>query len=259
MEMDSAGGAALEEKTYPLDESTLTYARELIAAQEAGDGDKALECIGKLASLHESALFQELGKLTREFHDALNSFYYDDRINQLAEDDIPDAKQRLNFVIEKTDNAAHRTLTAVENSIPVCDTMGTAAAKLLDAWVRFTRRELSPQEFRDLAKELQAFLKDTDVQSEEIKGNLNEVLMAQDFQDITGQIIKRVIKLVDEVEKSLVSLVRLGGGLGLSNNAGSAADRKKEEELAGPAVPGLDNDVVSGQDDVDELLSSLGF
>ncbi|MDH5378429.1 MAG: protein phosphatase CheZ, partial [Gammaproteobacteria bacterium] len=105
---------------YPLDEVTLESAKNLVESITSGDSDRALDAIARLASLHESALFQELGKLTREFHEALNTFSHDDRIAELAEDDIPDAKVRLSYVIEKTDEAAHRTLSAVENSIPIC-------------------------------------------------------------------------------------------------------------------------------------------
>ena len=86
--------------------------------------------------------------------------------------------------------------------------------------------------------------------------SLSEVLMAQDYQDLTGQIIRKVITLVQNVEQKLVKLVRITGNK-LDDSKGATDDKK---ELSGPAIPGLDQgDQVTNQDDVDDLLSSLGF
>ncbi len=93
-----------------------------------------------------------------------------------------------------------------------------------------------------------------------LRKNLNEVMMAQDFQDLTGQIIERVIGLVDDMEESLVELIRLSG----KSLRQQHEDKQDEDPLqgSGPVVPGVDDvaaNVVSGQDEVDDLLSSLGF
>lgn len=243
--------------SMPIEDPTLELARELVKCLEKGDKDESDVILAQLTGLQESQLFNELGKLTREFHEALNSFRYDDRINELAEDDIPDAKQRLTYVIERTDDAAHKTLSAVEKTIPVVEQLSDISHKLSDSWHAFTSRKLTPQQFRELSKDLQSFLDTSEDHAAAIKGNLNEVLLAQDFQDITGQIIKKVIKLVDEVEKSLVNLVRIGGGIRQQAPKKSKSDK---DDLAGPVVPGTtDNNEIHGQDDVDALLSSLGF
>jgi chemotaxis protein CheZ len=235
--------------------SLLDHARQLVAALEADNAEEADEILAKLASLKESNLFIELGKLTREFHEALKGFRHDERIATLAEDDIPDAKERLRYVIEKTDDAAHRTLNAVESSLPLLESLSDKSTQLNDSWQRFTKRELTPAEFRELTTNLGGFLQNACEDTGTIKSHLNDVLMAQDYQDITGQIIRRVITLVEEVEGSLVHLVKLGSGL---MEAGGV--KKDEEGLAGPQVPGLESeDIVASQDDVDDLLSSLGF
>jgi len=86
---------------------------------------------------------------------------------------------------------------------------------------------------------------------------LNDVLLAQGFQDITGQIIKLVINLVHDVELSMVELIRITGGTSVRSDSRA---QREEAELAGPAIPSLDSgDTIAGQDDVDDLLSSLGF
>lgn len=236
----------------------LDAARRLVTELEAGNKEAVDQLLTEITDLRESTLFQELGKLTREFHNALNSFRYDERITSLAKEEIPDAKERLQYVIKKTDEAAHKTLNAIEAVMPVCDEMETSLKNFDTEWSRFTHREMNPDEFRQLSSQLQNYFSGSTGHMNLIRNNLNDVLMAQDFQDITGQIIKRVITLVADVEKSLVELIKLGGGVEQSPNKEKTKD--KSGELEGPQVPGLESEsVVSGQDEVDDLLSSLGF
>jgi len=239
-------------------QNVLETARAYVQALEQNEQETAEEKLSELASLQESKLFNELGKLTREFHDALNSFRHDERFAELAEDEIPDAKQRLHYVIERTDDAAHRTLNAVEQAIPLCISLKDKSDHLHKTWLKFTNRELTPKEFRTLSKELDTFLESAVSETSNLKGSMDEVLMAQDFQDITGQIIRRVIQLVEELEGGLVNLVKLGGGI--VGGRKKKTDEDKKGELAGPVIPGMeDSNIVATQDDVDDLLSSLGF
>ncbi len=239
----------------------LERARDLVAALEAGESERAEEVLASLTKMHETELFQQLGRLTRDFHEAMNKFRYDERVSTLAQEDIPDAKERLRYVIQRTDDAAHRTMNAVESSLPVCESLLAKSHELNALWTRFTQRELTPQQFRDLSKQLGMFLGEVQGDAETIKKHLTDVLMAQDFQDITGQIIGRVIGLVEEVEQSLVDLIKLGGkGLKPQQNTVDKGKEKETTSLDGPQIPGMESKgVVSGQDEVDDLLSSLGF
>ncbi len=239
-----------------MNEDNLARTRDLQACIESGDEKGAKEIIDDLTDIRENTLYQEVGKLTRELHDAISAFGMDDRISDLTEHDIPDARQRLNFVITKTADAADRTLTAVEESIPICENMEVQAAEILESWRQFTKREMDAEGFRKLSKEIDGFLLTQSDGFSALKGHLNDVLMAQDFQDLTGQIIKRVINLVAEVEGNLVNLIKIAG---LPEHAENPREKKKED-LEGPVVPGVDSgETVSGQDEVDDLLSSLGF
>lgn len=249
---------------HVVDENTLKYARELVALMEAGDEQKASLLLDKLMTQHEKELYQELGRLTRDFHDALKNFQLDDRLTDLAEDEIPDARERLNYVLTMTDQAADRTLTAVEASLPLCDGLAKECASLSSDWERFTHRDMDAKEFRGLSLRLKGFLANSNASVHSLRENLNEVLMAQDFQDLTGQIIKRVVTMVEELEASLVNLIRISGQKLKTEPAETtkpASDDSKDTRCEGPVVPGVagDLDVVSGQDDVDDLLSSLGF
>jgi chemotaxis protein CheZ len=240
-----------------IDQELLSIATNLVKAIESGDSMAVDTRIAELTDLRESHLFQELGKLTREFHEALNTFRFDDKITSLAQEEIPDAKERLNYVITKTDEAANKTLDAVETVMPMCDKVEETVQGLSESWGKFTRRELKPAEFRELSKALQQFFADANDSIGSIRGHMNEVLMAQDFQDITGQIIKKVIVLVADVEKSLIELIKLGGA---SQQEMAKVNKEKSGDLEGPQIPGMEADsAVSGQDEVDDLLSSFGF
>ena len=245
------------------DGAWLAQARALVTHLEAGEEAKAREVLDELTRMRESDLFRELGRLTRELHEALKSFQLDARLAEFAEKEIPDAKERLNHVIAMTEQAAHRTLDLVERSLPVTETLARDASAMSEGWRRFRAREMDVEAFRALARELDVFLPRVAKDAEQLRANLTEVLMAQDFQDLTGQIIRRVITLVQEVEANLVELVRISGQRLKASSAakddGASADQRTRP--GGPHVPGLGDgaDVVLGQDEVDDLLASLGF
>jgi chemotaxis protein CheZ len=237
-------------------EARLAQARELVQSLEAGDGAGADALIRQLAAPFESRLFQDLGRMTRELHEAINGFLLDETLQRLARHDIPDAAERLRYVITMTEESANTTLTAVEASLPLVEALCQRAAGLEQEWERFRGRQLSVEQFRELVGELAGFLGAVNQDGQTLQGKLSEVLMAQGFQDLTGQIIRKVINLVQDVENKLVELIRLSG------DRITQPELKPEEKLPGhgPTVPGVDvADVVQGQDEVDDLLSSLGF
>lgn len=246
----------------------LEQAQCLVSELQSGNKENATKALDQLINSREKSVFTELGKLTREFHDALMSFRLDAKFSNFAEKEVPDARDRLNHVIKLTNDSADSTLTAVEESIPVCEELGKQAEKFMEKWSRFQRKEMSANEFRELSDELSEYFSKSSAGTLAIKENLNKVLMAQSFQDLTGQIIKQVITLVDEVESNLVNLVKLSSeyvvqdvvlqDAALKDNSDKKEDSKSH--LDGPQIPGKESDsVLKGQDDVDDLLSSLGF
>jgi len=240
----------------------LDQARALVAELESGNTNAAENLIDELGRMREQNLFRELGKMTRQLHDALNSFAVDSRMVSLAESDIPDAKARLNHVIDMTEESANRTLTAVEGTLPIAEQLQEQASTLHEKWGRFCNKDMRVTEFRDMSKEIDDFLGLTKGQAGQIHSNLSEVMMAQGFQDLTGQIIRRVITLVQEVEDNLVELIRLSGGARVERGEGAKEPRQEADVMrgVGPQVPGVDaGGAVSDQDEVDDLLSSLGF
>ncbi len=237
-----------------METTQLDLANDLLDAIQEGNEEQTDEVLGMIVAERESRLFEEIGKLTRELHDSLSSVRTESDLAGMAENEIPDAKERLNFVIEKTEAAANRTMDSVEEILPVSETIRTRAGQLQEGWSKFQRREMDVEEFKKMGDELVDFLDELTVNSDKIHVGLNNILMAQDFQDITGQVIRKVIDVVQHVEESLVGLVRATGV--------QAAPKKvvSEVEAEGPQMNAESKDnVVNGQDDVDDLLSSLGF
>ena len=241
-----------------LKDENVARVRDLLAALEKGDATGAHEVIDDLANIRELDIYKEMGRITRELHDAISAFGMDEQISVLAQSEIPDARQRLHHVIDMTDQAANRTLNEVEESLPVCEELEKRSSALHEKWDRFKKRDMDLKEFKQLAKSLDEFFVANTGDASKLKASLTNVLMAQDFQDLTSQIIKKVIKLVEEVEGNLVDIIKLTGSLGKLE--GQEVEKRKDK-LAGPVVPGVNDggSTVSGQDDVDDLLSSLGF
>jgi chemotaxis protein CheZ len=237
--------------------SRLELAQALVESLQAGNDAKADQLIDSLSKGgSQDELFIEVGRLTRELHDAINGFLLDARISDMTKVEIPDAKERLNYVITMTQQSADRTLNEVEKCLPLVAAMEKQSAQLEEEWSKLRKRLLSKDDFKGLSDKLNDFLQQTRQDSGDLHASLSEVLMAQDFQDLTGQIIRKVITLVQDVEQKLVKLVRITG----NKLEDTTTAKKEKEELAGPAIPGLDQgDQVTSQDDVDDLLSSLGF
>ena len=234
----------------------LELARDLVKALEQGNESVADGLLDEIAGLRESQLFQEVGRLTRQLHDTMASFSVDSKITAMTEKDIPDAKERLQYVITMTEKAANQTLNAVEGLLPVSHELNKQAEQLSGKWERFLDREMPFAEFKDMSAEITKYFYQSKGSLQQVQQGLNEILMAQGFQDITGQIIKRVIELVHDLEISMVELIRISGG------KSTDPIMLNEPDLPGPVVPGVDDKaggVAASQDDVDDLLSSMGF
>jgi chemotaxis protein CheZ len=224
--------------------------------------------LDRLTQLRGADSVAELRELTGRLQGALDRFSIEARLADIAEKDIPDARARLVHVIRMTDEAAHRTLDLVEQSGPLAERTAREAGVLTNALENCAAHAarshgleslMSGMEaFIPLMRSVRTFLSAARENSEKIKRNLADVLLAQGYQDLTGQIIRSVIRLVEELEDALGGLTRLSaeGGqrpAGAAPAPGSAAG-------FGPAVPGVaKGDVASGQTDVDALLSGLGM
>jgi chemotaxis protein CheZ len=229
----------------------------LAGALAAGDDQRFFNELDGLVQRREFALFGELQKLTNDLQGALQRFRIDSRLVDLAEKEVPDARARLDHVLKLTDEAAHKTMDLVEQSGPLAERTSRQAEDIMVLWKRFRARDIDVVAFRDMLARMDAFLESAHADMDKVRGNLAEVVLAQGYQDLSGQIIRGVMKLVGELEVALVELVRL------SKTGGQKVRPSNVEETSrgyGPVVPGVNHGpAVSDQEDVDALLSGLGM
>lgn len=245
-------------------EKTIQQTKELLRCLENKEIEHAQSLLKDIAvndgnrSEEEEHIFAEIGKLTRRLHEALANFHLDSRITDIAASEIPDAKERLNYVISQTEEAANKTMDKVDHCNQLADVISKESEDLLLEWKKLYRRELNPGDFRLLCKRIESHLVKNKDTADELHSGLTDVLLAQDYQDLTGQVIRRVITLVQDVEESMVDVIKMFGNLD-----GYTAAKEKVPVVNGVEGPVINkekrNDVVSGQDEVDDLLSSLGF
>jgi chemotaxis protein CheZ len=231
------------------------YVAQLAALGEAlqRDDEHAFHTqLRELADDSERGAMQDLRQITDDLQAALERFRLDSRLDDLATREVPDARARLEHVMRLTDDAAHTTLDLVEQSCPLADRAAIGAAELLEAWN-------GPR--RPSRNQVRGYLDETRAGLGQVREKLSQVLLAQGYQDLTGQILRGVMKLVDELEVALTHLVRISGG-GLAEAAADSRAVSAEDASRGfgPVVPGVTHGAtVSGQTDVDALLSDLGM
>lgn len=227
----------------------------MLSALEAGNETLFGEELDALVRTRESSLTMQLRKLTLDLSAALERFQLDSRLVDLAEKEVPDAKHRLDHVMKLTDEAAHKTMDLVEQSGPLAGRTAKEAVALATLWKSFRARDIAVADFKTLLQRMDQFLPAAQADSEQVRKNLAEVLLTQGYQDLTGQIIRGVIKLVNEIEGVLNALLKMS----TIGEGGSVAATPTSAGF-GPAVPGINNGaMVGGQQDVDALLSGLGM
>lgn len=246
-----------------LEETLKEQATQLKILLDSGDMTGAMSLIADMNQTRDDTLYQEVGKLTRSLHEAIRNFQIDTS-RTTGDDDlskIEDATDRLSYVVDLTNKAANKTLDLVEDTMPMASEIRDEANTFKKEWERLRRKEMKPAEFRALAPRMDAFLAQLGTDSDKVYKNLSDILLAQDFQDLTGQVIQRVTGLVKEVEENLVNLVKMAGKVDQITGTVYVAEQKQADIAGeGPQMKTEQReDVVSGQDDVDDLLSSLGF
>lgn len=237
-------------------------AKLLIEKLEGNHFDDASKLIEQIISSRDRHLFNRVGKLTRGLHTAIKNFNVDAPVTE--SENLSDATDRLNYVLKLTQDAANKTMDKVEASAPIALDLGNEAKALKSQWQALIRRELSADDFRDLYRRIETFLDQMETGAGALNANLQDIILEQGYQDLTGQVLKKVIDLVSDVETSLVDLMRLAGQVeeitGIQKPVDNISAGGTDTAGEGPQIHAEKRtDVVSGQDDVDDLLSSLGF
>ena len=218
-------------------DSVAAMSRALAAADEQA----FRSALSAFDAVRDGEVLTGVRKITVELQSALQRFEIDSRLIGLAQSKVPDARRRLEHVLRLTNDAAHRTMDLVEQCGPLVQRIEQCMQALLSSGATGAALE----QFRaHLAESLH-----------DIRGRLGDVRLAQSYQDLTGQIVRSVMALVDELQRALGELAAIVDGK-------DALVRREQTTVRGrgPVVPGVEHgQVVSGQQDVDALLSDLGM
>jgi chemotaxis protein CheZ len=197
-------------------------------------------------------VLSRIGHMTRALHESLRGLGLDKLIEKAASD-IPDARDRLDYVARLSEDAAKRVLDATDAASPLQDGIDASAVELSAAWQSLLDSGEGSAEWRALAERTIASLAESRSAVGATKGHLMDIMMAQDFQDLTGQVIKRITGIAQNLEKQLVQM--------LVDFAPAEIKREFDNSLLnGPQInPEGNAEVVADQGQVDDLLDSLGF
>ena len=202
-------------------------------------------------------LIQRIGRLTRMLRENMRELGLDKEVEKAAEA-IPDARDRLSYVASMTEQAAERALNAVDRAQPLQDDLSSRAEALDQRWAEWFAAPKELDEARELVRDTRAYLGEVPQRTQATNQELLEILLAQDFQDLTGQVIKRMMDVIREIEQQLVQVLIDNAPAG-SQTTESAAAKNDGELLNGPQVNPDGDGVVTDQDQVDDLLDELGF
>jgi len=196
-------------------------------------------------------LVNRIGHLTRQMREGMRELGLDKSIARAAEA-IPDARDRLSYVAQMTERAAERALNAIDVAQPIQDNLSKQAVALGKRWDVWFESPLELADARELVKDTRGYLAEAPAQASATNAQLMEIMMAQDFQDLTGQVIKKMMDVIKDMETQLLQLL-----------IDNAPPEKRQEAgnglLNGPQIKAGVPDAVDGQDQVDDLLASLGF
>ena len=191
-------------------------------------------------------VFQQLGQITRHLHDALTQLGVMPRL-QRAADGLPDVRSRLNYIANKTGESANRVLTSVDQA-------RAEHAAIVEATRRIGRDMQADPRCPLPAEDMLAFVGVVEAATARSDAHLTDIMLAQDFHDLTGQVVAKVVALAGDLEDSLVKL------LVQAAPAAELTARPEPATLGGPVIdPHGRTDVVANQGEVDDLLASMGF
>ncbi|NLR75363.1 protein phosphatase CheZ [Leeia sp. IMCC25680] len=200
------------------------------------------------------SMFTQIGMMTRKLHDALRELGFDKSIEKVVAEAIPDARDRLAYVAKLTEQAADKVLSAVDLAKPLQEKLTDDSVALSQRWDKLFANQLSVDEFKALVGETRTFLQRTHSDAKQTDSVLLDIMMAQDFQDLTGQVIKKIVEMAKEMEVQLYNFL-------VEYTPGAAKKPEVHGQLEnGPVISAEGrSDVVTDQSQVDDLLASLGF
>jgi chemotaxis protein CheZ len=227
----------------------------IVAANATGAGPAATAAKPQPehpAAAGQGDLITRIGQMTRSLHENLRELGFDKLLEDTASE-IPEARDRLAYVATLTERAAQRVLTATELAMPLQQKLEKDASDLSARWQKVFSAQVGAEDFKTLAQSTVSFLNEVPTHTKATNGHLHEIMMAQDFQDLTGQVVKKINELVHRFEHEMLRLL-------VENAPTERRPVAADSLLNGPVISAEGRgDVVTTQGQVDELLESLGF
>ncbi len=190
-------------------------------------------------------VFQQIGAITRLLHDTMQQVGVMPKL-QVAALGLPDARSRLTYIANKTAEAANKVLNSVDHAKAEHAAIRTATLDMARAIVANPVRAVASGAVLN-------FVQDTEARTARIDAHLTDIMLAQDYHDLTGQVVAKVMQLAIDLEDSLVKLL-------VQVVPAEQRDKVDRSVLNGPVVDAEGRtDIVSNQGEVDDLLASLGF
>ena len=220
------------------------------------------------SDLTTDRILARIGQLTRTLRDSMRELGIDKHVERAAEA-VPDARDRLRYVAAMTEQAAEKVLTAIEVAKPIQERLQQEAGELDARWKEWYAAPLERDEVRTLMKDTHGFLGRLPDATSATNQQLLEIMLAQDFQDLTGQVIKKITEIVYLIEQQLLGVLveniaperrEQFAATAAALAAETSPTGSPEGLLNGPQInPEGKADVVQDQSQVDDLLASLGF
>ena len=201
----------------------------------------------------QGKVFRRVGQMARQLHDTLRELGYHELIESTVAA-IPDTRDRLSYVANLTEQAACRVLNATDIANPLLEELDARATALAGEWDAVFANRIGVDQFKVLAEDTRRFLNTgLPEKTGATKAQLLEIMMAQDFQDLTGQVIKKIISVAQELETQLMDVL-------IETMPGERRTESVMGLLNGPVINAEGrSDAVASQQQVDDLLDSLGF
>ncbi|HQS32644.1 MAG: protein phosphatase CheZ [Polaromonas sp. 39-63-203] len=196
-------------------------------------------------------LVNRIGHLARQMREDMRELGLDKGIARVTEA-IPDARERLNYVARMTERAAERALNAVDTAQPIQESLSRQASGLTERWDFWFSSALELDDARDLVIDTRSYLSGVPQQVNATHAQLMEIMMAQDFQDLTGQVVKKMMDMIQDIETQLMRLL-------IDNTPMEKRLDSSNALLNGPQIRPGNPDAVENQNQVDDLLANLGF
>jgi len=251
----------MELDSQPFDSLLKEKAQVVLDNLGQGDVNTAVQELLDINDARNDSLYRQIGKITRGLHNAIGNL-------ELSNDEDGgsgrDVQARVEYVIDLTRDAANRTMDIAEESTPIAAELGTASNALREDWLKLANLEPSADRIREFYKKMDEFLAFSEEKSNQLHGNLTDIVVTQGYQDLSGQVLQKIVNMLNVTEGNLVDLLAMAANMqGVSGleeivqiepvNASVQTDILAEGPLPDSAP------TLKSQSEVDDLLSNLGF